>query len=72
VSSYSSDSTEKTDLKVENAITIRNALKITLSEKTAIVHEKTYESGIDIPLGLFFWEAAGKSTAMIKQMFGEM
>jgi hypothetical protein len=25
-----------------------------------------------IPEGLFFWEAAGKSTAMIKAMFSDM
>lgn len=72
VSCYSSDSTETTDLKVENAITIRNTLKRTLAEKTAIVHEKSYETGVDLPIGLFFWEAAGKSTAMIKSLFSEM
>jgi hypothetical protein len=72
VSSYSSDSTEKTVRKVENAITIRNALKRTIAEKTAVVYEKTYENAIPVPEGLFFWEAAGKSTGMIKAMFNEM
>lgn len=72
VSCYSSDSTEKTYRKVENAVVIRNPLKKTLAEKTAVVLEKSYENAIPIPEGLFFWEAAGKSTAMIKAMFNEM
>jgi hypothetical protein len=72
VSSYSSDSTEKTVLKVENAIAIRNTAGNTLAEKTAIAHEKAYENAMTIPFGLFFWEAAGKSTAMIKAIFSGM
>jgi hypothetical protein len=72
VSSYSSDSTEKTVRKVENAISIRNTLGRTLAEKTAVAYEKTYENAVPIPEGLFFWEAAGKSTAMIKAMFSGM
>ena len=72
VSSYSSDAEEQTDIKVENAIAIRNALKRTIAEKTAVTLEKSYENAITIPYGLFFWEAAGKSTAMLKGMFNEM
>jgi hypothetical protein len=72
VSSYSSDSTEKTVRKVENAVSIRNTLGRTLAQKTAVALEKTYENAMPIPEGLFFWEAAGKSTAMIKAMFSDM
>jgi hypothetical protein len=68
VSSYSNDSTELTHFKVENAVTIQDNSKTKLAEKTALVYEQAYETNTTIPFGLFFWEAAKKSSHMVKDM----
>jgi hypothetical protein len=72
VSSYSSDSTEKTTYKVENSVTILDAAGKTLAEKTALVLEKSYETNSNYSLGLFFWEAASKSYHMLRAMLDDM
>jgi hypothetical protein len=72
VSCYSSDSTEETVYKVENAVTIADASRRTIAEKTALVLEKAYETNSNYSLPLFFWEATGKSFGMIKRMLREM
>ncbi len=72
VSCYSNDSTEMTVFKVENAVTIReNSSKKTV-EKTAVVHERAYETNTPFPMGLFFWEAAKQSSHMVKDLLGEL
>ena len=68
VSSYSSDSTEMTTFKAENAVTIQDASKSKLADKTGLVLERSYETNTPYPLGLFFWEAAKKSCRMVKDM----
>ncbi|HEX7509701.1 MAG TPA: hypothetical protein VF335_00240 [Chitinivibrionales bacterium] len=72
VVSYSSDSTELTTYKVENAVTITDAAGNALAEKTAVVLEKSYETNTNYSLPLFYWEAAGKSFAMIKAMLRDL
>ena len=72
VSSYSSDSTEKTVYKVDNSVTIKDASGKVIAEKTALVLEKAYETSSKYSLGLYFWEAAGKSYHMIRQMLDDM
>jgi hypothetical protein len=68
VSSYANDETEQTMLKVENDVTITDSSKKPLARKQAVAFEKGYENATALPLGLFFWEAASKSTRMIKAM----
>jgi hypothetical protein len=68
ISNYSSDSTEMTTFKAENAVTIQDASKNNLAEKTGLVLERAYETNTDFPLGLFFWEAAKKSSHMVKEI----
>jgi hypothetical protein len=68
VSCYSNDSTELTTFKAENAVTILDAQKTKLAEKTAVVHERSYETNTAFPMGLYFWEAAKKSSRMVKEL----
>jgi hypothetical protein len=68
VSCYSNDSTEMTVFKAENAVTIRDSGKKNIMEKTAVVHERAYETNTPFPMGLFFWEAAKASSHMVKEM----
>jgi hypothetical protein len=57
---------------VENSVTIADASRRTIAEKTALVLEKAYETNSNYSLPLFFWEATGKSFGMIKRMLREM
>jgi hypothetical protein len=67
-SSYAHAELEQTILKLENDVTIVDTAHRQLAGKQTVVFEKGYEKSVPIPLGLFFWEAAGKSTRMIKDM----
>ena len=68
VSSYAHDELEQTVLKLEDDVAIEDAGHQQLTRKQAVAYEKGYENAVPIPMGLFFWEAASKSTRMIKQM----
>ena len=72
VSSSSSDSTEMTTYKVVNAVTITGSAGQTIAEKTGLVLEKSYETNTNYSLPLFYWEASGKSFAMVKAMLGDL
>jgi hypothetical protein len=72
VSSYNNETTEQTTLKVENALSILDAQGNIIIERSAPIHGKAYENAIDIPYGVFFWESARKSCAMVKAVLGEM
>ena len=66
VSSYSHDETEQTVRKLENDIEIQDGKRQTIVKKQAVAFEKAYENSVPVPEGLFFWEAASKSLAMIR------
>lgn len=64
--SYSHDETEQTVRKLENDVEIQDGSHKTLCKKQAVAFEKAYENSVQVPEGLFFWEAAAKSLQMIK------
>jgi len=68
VSSYAQDEQEQTVLKLESDIVIEDANRQQLAKKQGVVFEKGYENAVQIPMGLFFWEAASKSMKMLKEM----
>jgi hypothetical protein len=72
VSSYAHDETEQTVLKVENKITIKDVSGQQLGMKQAVAYEKGFENAVQIPYGLFFWEAAAKTMRMLKEMIKEL
>jgi hypothetical protein len=68
VSGYARDESEDTLLKCENDISIEDASRKSLSQRQGVAFEKAYENSIQIPYGLFFWEAAGRSMKSLKEM----
>lgn len=69
ISNYTHDDKEQTQIKVESKIII-NELKPKGSkvEKIAVLNDKYYEIGPNIPIGLFFWESSNALRALIKEM----
>ncbi len=72
VSSYAQDELEQTSLKLEDDVTIEDTHRQVLSKKQGVVFEKGYENAVQIPYGLFFWEAASRSMRMIKEMVRDL
>ena len=68
VSSFARDESEDTLLRVENDIAIEDASHKALSRRQGVAFEKAYENSVQIPYGLFFWEAAGRSMKALKEM----
>ena len=68
VSSFARDESEDTLLRVENNIIIEDASRKALSQRQGVAFEKAYENSVQIPYGLFFWEAAGRSMKALKEM----
>jgi hypothetical protein len=68
VSAFAREESEDTLLKVECDVAIEDASRKALSRRQGVAFEKAYESSIPVPYGLFFWEAAGRSMKMLKEM----
>lgn len=73
VSSYSSDEDESTHLKVEAAGSLKH-LKVggATVERTKVLHEKSYETGMAVPTGLFFWESTAALRGFVREMLAEI
>lgn len=64
---YDYDETEETSLKVSCQITVKGlSIDPPRSKQEIIEYEKRYEQNIDIPYGLFFWEANVKIREALK------
>jgi hypothetical protein len=64
---YDYDETEETSLKVSCQITVKGlSIDPPRSKQEIIEYEKRYEQNIDIPYGLFFWEANVKIREILK------
>lgn len=64
---YDYDETEETSLKVSCQITVKGlSIDPPRTKQEIIVFEKRYEQNIDIPYGLFFWEANVKIREALK------
>lgn len=64
---YDYDATEETSLKVTCQITVKGlSIDPPRSKQEIITFEKKYEQNIDIPYGLFFWEANVKMREALK------
>ncbi len=64
---YDYDETEETSLKVSCQITVKGlSIDPPRSKQEIIEYEKRYERNIDIPYGLFFWEANIKIREALK------
>lgn len=73
VSSYNYDETEETGIKVATQITIKGlSHDPPKTEKDESVFEKRYDRSLDVPYGLFFWEAGGKTRESIKSILLRM
>jgi hypothetical protein len=73
VSQYRFDETEETRMKTEVQATVHQLKegKKTI-ERALVLHEETYESGVAIPKGLFFWESTTKLRTLIRDMLREL
>lgn len=64
---YDYDETEETSLKVSCQITVKGlSIDPPRSKQEIIEYEKRYERNMDIPYGLFFWEANVKIREALK------
>ncbi|HEX3019088.1 MAG TPA: hypothetical protein VHP36_02250 [Chitinispirillaceae bacterium] len=64
---YDYDETEETSLKVSCQITVKGlSIDPPRTKQDIIVFEKRYEQNVDIPYGLYFWEANTKLREALK------
>jgi hypothetical protein len=71
-SSYTSDATETTTLKVESKVDIMQIKTGVSSHKEGVVYEQTADVNKPAPQGLFFWQSATNLKRMVKSMLLQM
>jgi hypothetical protein len=73
VSSYTFDDREQTEMKAEALARVQPEDKSKAQvEKTAILHQKTFDSNHEIPTGLFFWETTSSLRKLLRDMLNSL
>jgi hypothetical protein len=73
VSSYASDEDELTHLKVEAAGSVKHlTVDGARVEQAKVLHQKSYETGMTVPTGLFFWESTNALRGFIRELLKEI
>ncbi|NLG18324.1 MAG: hypothetical protein GX556_13410 [Fibrobacter sp.] len=73
VSSYNYSETEEVGIKITAQITVKGlSLDPVRTEQETLEYEKRYDISIDIPYGLFFWEANQKLREAIKNTMNRL
>lgn len=71
--SYTYDELEETRLKTEMSLVVNQAESAGATvEKALVVHEQSYDSNHEIPVGLYFWETRNKLRQSIRNTLNEL
>jgi hypothetical protein len=71
ISSYNHDDLEATQMKVEAKISVKDSKGASV-EKVAVLNDKYYGNGHEIPVGLFFWESSNALRELIRKALDEL